>query len=324
MRRAARLVAASLLAMMLVEGGARAAEVSVSQWGNSMTSLPYAVALQHGLFQKAGIDITGIIAAGGGGGTTVRNMLASDLPFAEVASEAALAAERQGLDVVIVNMGSRSLVQCTLVVKPNSPIHDIHDLVGRKVAITTPRSVSEMVLLMMQATAGIERSAITRVSAGGYGQGLIMLDHDSVDAASLIEPLMDMRPGEYRVIADASTMLPPVVDHFGITTRAFAQAHPEQIRAILAGRRAAVDAIYADPAAAEDAAVKYIKLSPEVAHLTTTHMVADRLWSDGRFVRSELDGIAAALRLTGEVKGDVDWKSLIDPSFLPADLRAPS
>jgi NitT/TauT family transport system substrate-binding protein len=313
----------ALLLCLLLSARVEAAEVSVSQWGNSMSGLPYAVALQRGLFQKAGVDITGIISAGGGGGTTVRNMLASDLPFAEVAADAAVAAQRQGLDVLIVNMGTHSLVQCTLVVKPDSPIHDIHDLVGKKVAITTPRSVSEMVLLLMMAKSGIDKGAISRVNAGGYGQGLLMLDHDSVDAASLIEPMMNMRPGDYRVVADAAKMLPPIIDHFGVTTRAFAHAHPEVIRAIIAGRRAAVDAIYADPVSTEAAAVKYIKLSPDVAHLTVAHMVADRMWSDGRFVPAELDAVADALRIAGEAEGPIDWKSLVDPSYLPADLQAP-
>jgi NitT/TauT family transport system substrate-binding protein len=317
-----RTLLAAVFGALLAGRAAWGAEISVSQWGVSLSGLPYAVALERGLFQKAGIDVTGIIGADGGGGTTVRNVLASDLPFGEVAASAAIAAHQQGLDVVVVATGSHSLVQCVLVVPEASPLHDIHDLVGKKVAITTPRSVSEMVLLMMMGSSGIAHGAIKPVSAGGYGPGLIMLDHGSVDAASLIEPMLDMRPGEYRVIADAHAMLPPVVDHFDITTRAFATAHPAVLRALIAGRRAGVQAIYADPASVEPIAVKYLKLSPEVAHLTVTHMVADGLWSEGGFVPAELDGIVEAMHLTGEVTGAVDWPGFLDPSFLPADLRS--
>jgi NitT/TauT family transport system substrate-binding protein len=38
----------------------------------------------------------------------------------------------------------------------------------------------------------------------------------------------------------------------------------------------------------------------------------------------EYENLAEGLRLTGEISGDVDWKSLIDLSYLPADLRAKS
>ena len=73
---------------------------------------------------------------------------------------------------------------------------------------------------------------------------------------------------------------------------------------------------------AEGAAVKYIKLSPEVAHLTMTHMVAAKLWSDGAFVQSELDGIADALRLTGDAPDGVDWAKLTEArASMPAAIE---
>src|ERR1700704_6427483 len=127
---------------------ARADEISVTQWGNSLYGLPYAVALEKGLFKKAGIDITGILSSGGGG-TTVRNILASPTPYGEVAVSAALAAQRQGLDVIIVNVGTRSVAESSVVTMPNSGIKTVADLVGKKVAITSPKGVSEMLLMMV-------------------------------------------------------------------------------------------------------------------------------------------------------------------------------
>ena len=48
---------------------ARAEEISVTQYGQSLYGLPFAVALEKGLFKKSGIDITGILSSGGGGST---------------------------------------------------------------------------------------------------------------------------------------------------------------------------------------------------------------------------------------------------------------
>lgn len=299
---------------------ASAVDISVTQWGNSLTGLPYAVALENHMFQKAGIDVTGVIGSGGGG-TTVRNMLASSFPYGEVSLAAALAAERQGLDVVIVNVGSLSLPESSVVTRKDSPVKTIADLAGKRVAITSPRGVSDMVLQMSLKAKGMDPSATTRVVAGGYGQGLVMLDHDAVDAASLIEPLSIMRRDQYRTVFEATDVLPPMVTLVGITTRQYATAHAGQIRALIAGRREAVRWIYAHPAEAEPILAKYFKVSPAVAHEAAARMIKFHMWSEGNFVPVELDRFAEGLKLVGEIDKMPDWSKLIDTSYLPADLQ---
>ncbi len=98
-------------------------EISVTQWGSSLYGLPYAVAMQDGLFKKAGVDISGILTSGGGG-TTVRNILASPTPYGEVAVSAALAAARQGVDLVHLNVCSRSVAEASMVTMPDSDGED--------------------------------------------------------------------------------------------------------------------------------------------------------------------------------------------------------
>src|SRR5262249_51693204 len=120
----------TLLAAMACVALARVApaeEISVTQWGNSLSGLPYAMALEQKLFQKSGVDVTGIIGSGGGG-TTVRNVLASPLPYGEVALSAAIAAKLQGLDVVIVNSGFRTVAESSIHVKPGSDVRSLQDL----------------------------------------------------------------------------------------------------------------------------------------------------------------------------------------------------
>jgi NitT/TauT family transport system substrate-binding protein len=90
------------------------AELVVSQYGRVTATLPWAVASEKGFFADEGIKIDKIIS-GGGGGTTLRNMLASDLPYGEVATSAALAAIRSGLDIVIVNTASDHIGEIALV-----------------------------------------------------------------------------------------------------------------------------------------------------------------------------------------------------------------
>src|SRR5215471_18978881 len=61
-----------------------AAEMAVSQYGRVTATLPWAVAMEKGFFAAEGVKVDKIIS-GEGGGTTLRNMLASDLPYGEVA-----------------------------------------------------------------------------------------------------------------------------------------------------------------------------------------------------------------------------------------------
>jgi NitT/TauT family transport system substrate-binding protein len=128
-RSTRKFAVAGLAALSLMTSFAHADEISVTQWGTSLYGLPYAVAMENGLFKKAGIDITGILGSGGGG-TTVRNILASDTPYGEVAVAAALAAQRQGLDLVIVNVGTRSVAESSVVTLKDSSVKSITDLAG--------------------------------------------------------------------------------------------------------------------------------------------------------------------------------------------------
>jgi NitT/TauT family transport system substrate-binding protein len=318
MKRRGLLVGAA--AGALLPGVARAEEISVTQYGTSLYGLPFTVALEMGAFDKAGIHITGFMGSGGGG-TTVRNLFASETPYGDVAVGAALAAAAGGLPVKIVNVGTRSVAEASLVAMPGSPVKGLADLVGKKVALTSPKGVSEMLFLLAMRTAGVDPSSVTKVYSGGYGPSLTLLEQGAVDAAALIEPLAIERAGRYRTVVAYRDMLPPMTTSVGITSPAFAAAQPGKLRAIIAGRRAGVQAIYADPAAAAVICAKAYDLPPAIAGVAVQNMIGPRMWSEGGFVQPELDRMIDALTLIGQVKGPPDWGALIDRSFLPPDLQ---
>ena len=320
--RVANAVTAAVLAGALLQAApARSEEISVTQWGQSLYGAPFAVGMDKGLFKQAGIDITGIIGSAGGG-TTVRNILASTTPYGEVAIAAALAAQREGLDLVIVNVGTRTVADSSLVAMPNSGVTSLDDLVGKKVAITSPKSSSEMLFLMNLKAKNIDSSKVTRVAAGGYPPALTMLEQGAVSAAALIEPLSIIRKARYKTVVNSKDILPPMTTSVGITTRVYAKANPDKLRAIIAGRRAAVEAIYANPAETAVILQKMWKFEPQIAKEAVDNMIEPRMWSLGGFDRAELDRVVEGLRLIGEVKDEVDWSKVIDQSFLPADLQS--
>ena len=315
----AALAAAGVLAPSL----AHAEQISVTHWGALMYGAPYAVAMAKGFFKDAGVDIDGILTSRGGG-TTVRNVLAGGLPYGEVALSAAVAARKQGLDVRIVNGGVATAADILWVVKPDSPLRSLRDLVGQKVAYSGPKSVTDMLLLMALDGAGISPQRVTRVSAGGIGPGLVALDQGGVVAAPTMEPLWSRDQSKYRALFHVKDVLPlPMMQTVGIATPEFMRTGPEKLRAIIAARARAVDHIYAHPDEAGAILARAYNLPESLGITAVGNMAPLRYWSDGRLDPRAMDEMVHGLRIVGELDGPVDWAGLVDDRFLPPALRAP-
>ena len=116
-----------------------AEQITVTHWGVLMYGAPYAVAIEKGYYKDAGLNIDGVLTSKGGG-TTMRNDMASDLPYGEVALSAVIAAMKQGIDLKIIHTGVRTAGEILWVTTPDSGIKSAKDLAGKKVAFTSPKS----------------------------------------------------------------------------------------------------------------------------------------------------------------------------------------
>ena len=154
MKRKAVLGAAAMGMALATLVPAQAEEITVTHWGVLMYGAPYAVAMEKGYYKEQGLDITGVLTSKGGG-TTMRNVMAAPMPYGEVALSAAVAAINQGLDVKIIHTGVRTAGEILWVTKPDSPVKTAKDLDGKKVAFTSPKSVTDMLLTMVKDKHGI-------------------------------------------------------------------------------------------------------------------------------------------------------------------------
>jgi NitT/TauT family transport system substrate-binding protein len=312
------LVAGTALTLAAVP--ARSEEITVTHWGALMYGTPYAVALKKGFFKQAGVDITGILTSKGGG-TTVRNVMEGGLPFGEVALSAAVAAMQEGADIKIVMMGVRSAADIYWVVKPDSPYKTVKDLVGKKVAITSPKSVTDSLTTMVLNKHGIF-DKVERPALGTVGAGLTALDKGAVDSASLIDPLFSARKDKYRVIFAIKDELPPIAQTVGIASTKFMKEHPDKLRAIIRGRMMGVDYIYSNPKdAAKLLSETYDKLPLPVAESAVGNNVGIKYWGRGGFEYAAMDEMIKALKIVGALKAEVDWSKMVDASFLPQELK---
>lgn len=317
-------IAALFIPLIVIDGvqPAVADQLSISQYKLVTATLPWAVAEKEGMFKKAGLHIDNIIS-GAGGGSTLRNMLASDLPYGEVAMSAALAAIRAKVDIIIVNVASDNIGEISLVTLPASPIRSIADLAGKKVAFTNAKSTSELLSRMAFAKAGLT-GKVTLIPTGGFGPGLTALDARGVDAAPLTDPLLSLQPKKYRPIFAYGTLVPRITWLVGVSTRKFAQQHPNKLRKLIAVRREAVDYIYAHHNEAEKIyAEGWGAKIGDVKKFFPKYFSMKDLWSRGNFDKAGLDAMSKGLQMDGEITAPVDWSKAIDQKYLPADLQKP-
>ena len=315
-----RVSALSALAAAALTASARSETITVTHWGSAFYGAPYAVAMAKGFFKKRGLDITGILTSAGGG-TSVRNTLAGDLPFGEVALPAAILAINSGQPIKMISGGVESVADILWITQPDAPFNSIKDLAGKKVAFTSPGSVTNMLILMCLKAAGMEPKDVKLLPAGDNGANLAAVLNRAVDAAMNGEPLYSENRAKIKPVFWSKDCFPPeMTQTVGITTAEFAATGGEKLRAILAARREAVEYIIKNPDESADIVAKAYNGDSKLYRDVFKHFVAINYFGDGRFNFKGMNRMAEGMQLVGTLKGPPDWKKMVDPQFLPQDL----
>src|ERR1700761_5969759 len=142
-KAAVRAFALSCVAMLPL--AAHAEDIVVTHYASLLYGVPYAIALEKGWFKDAGVDVSGILTSKGGG-TSVRNMMAGDTLFAEVALPAALSAIKEGFNIKILSGGTEGSTGFW-VTRIGEPIDKPEDIKGKRIVYSRPKSVSESIIL---------------------------------------------------------------------------------------------------------------------------------------------------------------------------------
>jgi NitT/TauT family transport system substrate-binding protein len=298
-----------------------AAKLTVTQYGRIIATLPWAVALENGMFKEAGLDIDGI-TAGSGGGTSLRNLLASELPIGEVSTSVVLAAGKTGVDLRIVYTASDHVGELAWAAKPGAGINSIKDLVGKKIAFTNPRSTTEMILRYALKKEGLT-DKVEAIPLGGLGPALTALSQGAVAAAPLNDPGMTLHAKDYHILFYGWQYYPKFSWAVGVTTKEFADKHPDIVRKIVAVHRKAVEFIYANQKEAAAVYAKVWNVNQAEADAILPKYYDWHHWNAGEFSKEGLDAVVEGLTSVGELTGPVDWSKLIDQDYLDKDLRRP-
>ena len=301
---------------------ANADDLLVTQYKNDPSGAPYAIALAKGFFKKHGVDITGIVA-GAGGGSSVRAAMATTLGYGDVTAAPVIAAAAQGQDVKIVGITSRSLADLVVIVPLNSPLKTAKDLKGKKFGISNPKSLGEMMGVLVMEQAGLKKGDVAMTALGSLGGALTAMENGVVDATAIPVILFRTRGGEskYRVLVGPKE-LPLIPSQLGMATTKAIKEHPDKLRGIQAARYEGTKFLYEHT----DEAIKilasvYAPLSEKDVGIMIKELVDAKFWTEGRIELPLIQNTIKAMVEIGMLDKPVDAKTIIDSAFLPPELQ---
>jgi NitT/TauT family transport system substrate-binding protein len=307
-------------------GSAQAEQIVVSNYGVAANGMPYAIAMEKGFFKQAGADVTGIISSAGGG-TTIRNLIGGNLDYGEIDLAGTVAAIQQGADLHIISDNVLTVDEFVWATKPDSPIRTVQDMKGHKVGYTNPRSTSQALTVLLLQSIGMAPTDVEQVKAGGFGEQVVALNIGAIEVATLADPVWSKNSSKLRTIGTAAELLPPLCNVVGVATGRAIKEHGDFLRAVVRGRRMAVEFMYAHPDEAGAIVAKAYDLDLDVAQKAVRNLTKPNArtgrnyWGVGRFDVKGMDAMIAAQKVVGAFTGDVDWGPVIDRRFLPEDQQ---
>jgi len=292
-------------------------QIAVSNYGAGSYGLPQLIAQKEGFFRRNRIVVDRVVGSAGGG-TTVRLLLSGRLAFADGAVGATVQAAMHGTPLKIIGGSIQDLRDACLITRAGDGLRSMKELAGKTLSYSNPGSASEGFIRLAAARSGAPLSRFHFKATGGVSEGVTLLKQHQVDQAFGLGAAC-AKPGEFRAVPSAMTLVPSFQQTMAITTDALIKSNPGLVRRYLLSLQEAGAWIKANP---DGAAAQLAKLSEQPVGPMTTfvkRLLEPMHWSvalNGAAMNAALKGVV----LSGEIKPgtEIPWGKILDQRFLPA------
>ena len=275
-------LAAVLAAFSVYSGRILAQEtlsIRIGGTGNYGPVLPVIAAQELGLFKKAGVDAQ--FTNFSGGSASMEGLAAGEVDLINYFPPGLALARQRGVEATIVGAGTLTPRGWAIMVKRDSDITDLKQLIGKTIGITANGSTTDFFALWAAKQAGGD---FVRVPVGG-GALIPSLMNGNVVAISGYPPLtykLELS-GDGRILVDLGRAMEPNLPDVWIASDKIIKENPEAVRRGLVG-------LYS--------AVQYMKANRE----WTIKFIQERTGASEEIAKKEFENTILGLSDAGELK----------------------
>jgi NitT/TauT family transport system substrate-binding protein len=297
--------------------------LSVSHWPTLLYSVPWAIAIEQGLFEERDITLDEIVGSSGGG-TTVRNVVTGGLPLGAVATPAAINAFNEGSSLKILGGAIANTADISFVTLPDRGIESIEDARGKRVGFTEPGSITQGCAVLSLQGAGIDPGEVELQAMGGLSEALTGLTQGAIDLAPQLLPtaLSTNEEQGFVTVFETSEYVGEFPQLSMIATAQTVQQQPELLQALIEVYQQAIDLILENPQEAAAAWSNNSEVSEEDALASLEIIDPSQYYSTG-LTAGALNTVVEEMKAIELLEPDdeVDWGNLLDQQFLPENRQ---
>jgi ABC-type nitrate/sulfonate/bicarbonate transport system substrate-binding protein len=249
--------------------------------GSAWAFLPLDVGIERSLFGQQGLDVE---AADMGGDAKVQQALAAGSVEFGLGSGPGMAFAAKGSPAIAVAAFAGPPRNISAIVLDNSTIKQIADLKGKRIAVSTPGSLSDWLAKQMAIQEGWGQEGIQAVPLGAIPTSIAALKTKQVDAVVLATEagLRLEEQNEGRVLATMDRYAPHFITHVVFAQKSLVANNSSLVARFLRGFFAAIAFVKTHKDETSSLAERVLQWSPDLAR-KVYDLEAGMFIDDGRF-----------------------------------------
>jgi NitT/TauT family transport system substrate-binding protein len=294
-------------------------KVALSGSSSNMGYCQFYVPDQLGFYAEEGIKIQRFDFAGGG--ETVRGLIDGRMGIGGTSFTAVVQAFNRGIKVKVLGSGFASGVIDWLA-RADSPVSGLKDIKGRKIGYTRPGSNTHYQAMVAASAAGYKPEDVQLVAVGDLAAAWTALKTGIVDVAPAGEPISTLRTEskEGKVVWRSPDIILHWMEQALVTTEGFAKDYSDIVRGFMRAHLKGLDYIRDNTAEAGRIWARMVGFKNVELAARAILNWPKSAWSAKMSVEA-LREIEKSMNVLGQADRPMDWKGLIDQSFLPPNLR---